>query len=77
VEEEDKTLDELYGQFTELVAHKINSGYEVIEIAPVMIRVALELYKTVMSDEDYQEMVEFIYENRDEISTIVPPSSFH
>jgi len=70
--EEDKKLDELYEQFTEIVAGQINEGYKVIEIAPVMIRVALELYRTTMSEEDYESMVEFIYENRDQIQIITP-----
>jgi len=69
--DEDKKLEELYNQITEIVAEQINDGYEVIEIAPIMIRVALELYRTTMSEEDYESMVEFIYENRNQINVIV------
>jgi hypothetical protein len=43
-----------------------------------MIRIALELYKTTMTDEEYNAMVEFIYDYRDEINKIVPSNSaFH
>lgn len=69
--DEDKKLEELYNQITEIVAEQINDGYEVIEIAPIMIRVALELYRTTMGEEDYESMVEFIYENRNQINVIV------
>jgi DNA-directed RNA polymerase subunit F len=76
--EDDSKLDELYGQFTEIVADRIKQGYDIVEICPIMIRIALELYKTTMTDEEYNAMVEFIYDYRDEINKIVPSNSaFH
>jgi DNA-directed RNA polymerase subunit F len=76
--EDDSKLDELYGQFTEIVADRIKEGYDIVEICPIMIRIALELYKTTMTDEEYNAMVEFIYDYRDEINKIVPSNSaFH
>jgi len=40
-----------------------------MEIAAVMSTQALSLYKTCMSDEDYQRMVETVYNNRNEVKT--------
>ena len=43
--------------------------YDAMEAAAIMSTLALSLYKTCMSDEDYQRMVKNIYDQRDQVKT--------
>jgi hypothetical protein len=43
--------------------------YKDIEIAGIMITQALSMYRTVLSEEDYQQMVKSIYEKRNDVKT--------
>jgi hypothetical protein len=43
--------------------------YKMIEIAGVMMTQALSLYRTSLTEEDYQLMVKSMYDRRDEVKT--------
>jgi len=43
--------------------------YDAMEIAGIMAIQALSLYRTCMSEEDYQRMVKSIYDQRDQVKT--------
>jgi hypothetical protein len=43
--------------------------YKDIEIAGIMITQALSMYRTVLSEEDYQRMVKSIYERTTDVKT--------
>jgi hypothetical protein len=43
--------------------------YQDIEIAGIMIAQALSMYRTVLPEEDYQNMVKNIYERRNDVKT--------
>jgi hypothetical protein len=43
--------------------------YKDIEIAGIMITQALSMYRTVLPEEDYQRMVQSIYEQRNDVKT--------
>lgn len=70
--EEDKELEELYFELTSHAAEKITNGSDVLEVSALLIRIGLELYRTTMSDEDYDKMVDFISKNRHQITPITP-----
>ncbi len=48
----------------------LGEDVKAIEIAPILIKLGLEIYKTVMSPEDYNRMVDFISDHRDEINDL-------
>lgn len=54
-----------YLQFTNIMLEE----YDAMEAAAIMSTLALSLYKTCMSEEDYQRMVKSIYDNRDKVKT--------
>ncbi len=61
-------LEDLYSRYLQFTGIMLEE-YDVMEIAAVMSTQALSLYKTCMSDEDYQRMVETVYNNRNEVKT--------
>jgi len=67
---EEKMLD-AHDRLSKLVYQNLlREGMSPIEVAPLLIKVGLELYKTVLSDEDYDNMVDFISENRNEVKDL-------
>lgn len=64
---EDSKLEDLYYTLVKLTAELVNSGYNAMEISAVMTRVALQIYKTTLNNEDYNRMIDVISSSRDEI----------
>lgn len=48
----------------------LGQGVTALELAPIMVKLGLEIYKTIMSEEDYNRMVDFISDNRNEIQDL-------
>ena len=62
------SIEDLYAkylQFTDVMLE----DYKDIEIAGIMITQALSIYKTVLEEDDYQRMVNSIYERRNDVKT--------
>jgi hypothetical protein len=68
--EDDSYLDEIYGELTELAGERINDGVPVEEVSALFIRIGLEIYRTMSSDEEFDTMVDYISENRHYISSL-------
>ena len=68
--EDDSYLDEVYGELTEIAGEKINDGVPVEEVSALFIRIGLEIYRTMSSDEEFDTMVDYISENRHYISSL-------
>lgn len=65
--DDDTRMEDLYHALLRVTAELVNNGYDAMEISAVMTRVALQIYKTKLSDKDYNQMVDFISQSRDEI----------
>jgi hypothetical protein len=66
----DEKLIHTYNKFMVLTDKLLGEDVKAIEIAPILIKLGLEIYKTVMSPEDYNRMVDFISDHRDEINDL-------
>jgi hypothetical protein len=62
------SIEDLYSKYLQFTSVMLED-YKDIEIAGIMITQALSMYRTVLSEEDYQRMVKNIYERRDDIRT--------
>lgn len=51
----------------QFIGHKLDEGFNAIEIAGVLQANALMIYKTVLSNNDYQKMVDKIWNQKDQI----------
>ena len=63
----DENLVRTYEEFMTLADKLLGEDIKAIEIAPILIRMGLEIYKTVMSPEDYDRMVDFISDHREDV----------
>lgn len=65
-------------QLHDSVWHKIDElageGYSVLEIAAVFSTSALTLYRTALSDKDYNKIVDSMSDMRDRVQTIQLPT---
>lgn len=63
----DENLINAYNEFMVLTDKLLGEDVKAIEIAPILIKLGLEIYKTVMTQEDYDRMVDFISDHRDDV----------
>ena len=62
------SIEDLYAKYLQFTGIMLEQ-YKDIEIAGIMITQALSMYKTVLAEEDYQRMVQSIYERRNDVKT--------
>jgi hypothetical protein len=62
------SIEDLYAKYLQFTAVMLED-YKDIEIAGIMITQALSMYRTVLSEEDYQRMVKSIYERRNDVKS--------
>lgn len=65
---DDQEVDVLYETFANL-ATDLSLRHNALAIAAVMNAVAMSIYKTAMSEDDFEKMAELIYELRHEVQT--------
>jgi hypothetical protein len=62
------SIEDLYAKYLQFTGVMLEE-YQDIEIAGIMIAQALSMYRTVLLEEDYQQMVKSIYERRNDVKT--------
>jgi hypothetical protein len=70
MKDDDSYLDELYGELTELASEKITDGIPVEEVSALFIRIGLEIFRTTSSDEEFNNMIDYLSDNRHHISPL-------
>lgn len=63
-------LEGVHDAVLELVAELLEEGYEPFAVAGVMSNIALSMYKTTLSPEDYNTMMDYISQSRDRVSRL-------
>ena len=63
-------LEGVHDAVLELVAELLQEGFEPFAVAGVMSNIALSMYKTTLSPEDYNTMMDYISQSRDRISRL-------
>jgi hypothetical protein len=69
----DDDLQEAYDAYTNLTAALLEE-FSPVALAGVMAVQALSLYKTVLEPNEYESMVNTLYESRDRVKVIKRPS---
>jgi hypothetical protein len=67
-DQNENCIEDLYAKYLQFTSVMLEN-YKDIEIAGVMITQALSMYRTVLSEEDYQRMVNSIYERRNDVKS--------
>lgn len=65
---DDKTTVELYDKYMKFT-EKMSEDYDALAIAGIMTAQALSIYRTVMSEDEYNQMVDNISDSRDLVHT--------
>jgi hypothetical protein len=68
---EDNELEVLYQKFWEFVSKQMYD-YDPMAIAGVMSAQAMTIYKTTMSEENFERIAESIYESRTQVKKLNP-----
>jgi hypothetical protein len=68
VDQNEHSIEDLYAKYLQFTGVMLED-YQDIEIAGIMITQALSMYRTVLLEEDYQRMVQSIYERRNDVKT--------
>jgi hypothetical protein len=68
VDQNQHSIEDLYAKYLQFTGVMLED-YQDIEIAGIMITQALSMYRTVLLEEDYQRMVQSIYERRNDVKT--------
>jgi len=70
MEDPSQELHEISDRMYELTGKLIEEGQRPFAIAAIYIMIAMQIYKTMMSEEDYNQMVDTISANRDKVMTL-------
>ena len=63
-------LYEISDRMYELTGKLIEEGQKPFAIAAIYVMIAMQIYRTMLSEEDYNEMVDTISNNRNEVQTL-------
>lgn len=63
-------LEGVHEAVLELVAELLQEGYEPFAVAGVMSNIALSMYKTTLSPDDFNTMIDYISQSRDRINRL-------
>ena len=63
-------LHEITDRMYELTGKLIEEGRQPFAIAAIYTMIAMQIYKTMLSEKDYNEMVDSISENRGRVMTL-------
>jgi hypothetical protein len=61
-------LEQLYSNYLEFTDHMMAKN-DPMEVAAIMMAQSLSIYRTTMSDEDYNRMIDSISSSRDKVKT--------
>lgn len=65
---QEQSTEVLFGKYLQFTGIMLED-YDSMEIAAVMVTIGLSLYKTCMDEEDYQRIVQNIFDKRNDVRT--------
>lgn len=63
-------LNNLSKEIYDITCELISDGHKPFALAAIYSMVAMQIYKTAMSEEEYNSMIDYISENRDKIKKL-------
>jgi hypothetical protein len=68
----DNNLEEIYAKLWAVIS-ELSENYQPLEVAGVMTAQAMTIYKSMLSPEEFDMMVETIYNSRDKVKKLERP----
>lgn len=69
---DDQSMLKIQDGLANYVTTLINQQHSALAVAAVMVKISLQIYRTVLSQEEYSLMVDEISARRDQIQPLVP-----
>lgn len=69
MEYDEEEFEALYTEYISLT-NELLENFDVLMIAAIMTTIGFSLYKTSLSDEDYNKIVDSMYDLKDDIATL-------
>jgi len=66
------SIGELYQEYWAIHAKMIDKDHNPLEIAAILVTQALAIYKTILDNDEYNNMVDGISGSRDQIQELTP-----
>ena len=70
--DDDDDMALLRERVLESVLAELESGITPLAIAAILNTISLSIYRTVLSDEEYQQITDVIHEHRDLVGSLAP-----
>lgn len=70
MEDHREELIEISDRMYQLTGKLIEEGQQPFAIAAIYIMIAMQIYKTMLSEKDYNEMIDTISSNRNQVQTL-------
>jgi PHD/YefM family antitoxin component YafN of YafNO toxin-antitoxin module len=68
----DQAMTELHNEINQFIMNKLQDNHAPLSVAAALITNALRVYRTVLTEEDYQSVMEMIQERRNEVDPYLP-----
>jgi hypothetical protein len=66
----DENLEVLYQKFWDMTSKLIAEEFHPLEIAGILTAQAMSIYRTVLTDEEFESMIDNISESRDRVQKL-------
>ena len=70
-------VETLYNSYLKIHSDHLEEGYDALEIAAASLATTLSLYKTALSDKDFDRMMDKISESRTQVKSFTMPTNIH
>ena len=68
----DQAMTELHNEINQFIMNKLQENHAPLSVAAALITNALRVYRTVLTEEDYESVMEMIQERRNEVDPYLP-----
>lgn len=65
-------IENLYQEYWAIHAKMIDKEYNPMEIAAILVAQALSIYKTILEEDEYEQIVDSISNSRDKVTKLTP-----
>ncbi len=68
----DQGMIELHNDIGQFIGEKLKQEHRPLSVAAILMTNSLRIYRTVLSDEDYESVVQMILDRRNEVDPYLP-----
>lgn len=74
---QEKSFEAVYSSFLKITNTLIEEDHDPLMLAAVLCTISLSIYRTMLSDTDYDLMIDAVKEFKDEVAVLSPKARLH